>query len=1174
MIRAGSKDSARDFIPTVPSIFSVKSGKDGLDPSSLDHEVKDHPKVLEALRRGEAYVWCAIWPAGNDEREALRSRGQTLAEELNLTDGQIRFLFRDQLTRWVNLHPGLLPTHLGIRVEGWTLEEWQKLFRRLSNPWVNFGGRSEVAAGVEQGLTGVGLPNVLRLAGLSGIGKTRTSLEACRGSDALSAVLYFESPDSFTNELEQRIIRNQQICITAVIDDVSLEEWGRLIQRFSPFPERVRILTLGPEARGSYQNAEGILRLQSPGETAIASVLRGADPSLSEERSGELAHWSGEDLRLALLLLEAEQADPGLRNQPITSVREVWDRVIQLFSKEIPNADTFRNCFELLALFIDVGNRDETRDELSFIARFFDSSQVALDSAIGQAIRCGLGRQGGDFFEAEPRALARMAFEEWGWELVKNRLVEFVSSIPNERMKRRFFERSQECAQPIRAEVGAALDAWFREAYPAGDLSRIASRDTSRVFAAFTELSPEIGLPWLRDAITGASAETLSEFDGQPDGSGGWRGRRQIVWLCEGLACFPEFFWSCEEILHRLAMTENEPQISNNSTGEWRGLFLPLLSGTAVPFEDRFKRLLLRLEGGSRSVELATGAAAAILSGHFSRPSPPKVVGGRLVPPEWRPGTWGDLSALQLDVARRFLEAASTLPLESAEAARGAVLDELGRFLQFDCVDQLRQLFLGAIDGEDIRDLRAKVDDFLRWTDRVDESAKPAHLPNLLDWRRELQPTALSERIRDATSRPYWSFLEDEQRDAEAIYYDLAREILEHPDVLDDLAAWFDQEPKSADTLGAAAGRLDVDGNLVEWVAQRIRQGSSNGFVAGFLSKNTWRAHSSDPVGLALDSIVESHPNAACALSVRADQTERGFDRVRAAIQRGAGLHCLAGFMSKEWDGLLTDERQAEILGWMLPALSSGDQLAHRLAFQMMGVWVYSRPVVGPETASALKELLRAALESNGTVDAFHWKLCADLIPNEAGFKADVFADALTRRQPMRFDLEERAREGLTALASTDPDQVMEALGARMLEEGRSYLFFVAVFRDLFEAIGLDAVRGWVARSGVEGARRIARHVESPSPTPGDPLHVPPLTLWLLTEFESDDRTFREFCAGRHSLDVIVGSPDHPAEVEDRVKAYLEHPARRIREWAQYEIEHARHQATQWEDEEENFERT
>lgn len=82
--------------------------------------------------------------------------------------------------------------------------------------------------------------------------------------------------------------------------------------------------------------------------------------------------------------------------------------------------------------------------------------------------------------------------------------------------------------------------------------------------------------------------------------------------------------------------------------------------------------------------------------------------------------------------------------------------------------------------------------------------------------------------------------------------------------------------------------------------------------------------------------------------------------------------------------------------------------------------------------------------------------------------------------------------------------------------------------------------------------------MDSPLPTRDNAVQVPPLTEWLLSEFEDDDRVFDEFCVGRYTREMYIGSMSlYFEDTEERMKPYLNHPLRRIREWAEYEIANA-----------------
>src|ERR1044071_6622740 len=102
LMRVGNTNPAWTFISTVASVWSAKSGEDGLKPQTLRKEISNHPKVLEHLQAGGAYVWCAVAAANNnDVRDNLRKEATKLADEYGFQAEQIQFYFRDTLTAWL-----------------------------------------------------------------------------------------------------------------------------------------------------------------------------------------------------------------------------------------------------------------------------------------------------------------------------------------------------------------------------------------------------------------------------------------------------------------------------------------------------------------------------------------------------------------------------------------------------------------------------------------------------------------------------------------------------------------------------------------------------------------------------------------------------------------------------------------------------------------------------------------------------------------------------------------------------------------------------------------------------------------------------------------------------------------------------------------------------------------
>jgi hypothetical protein len=131
----------------------------------------------------------------------------------------------------------------------------------------------------------------------------------------------------------------------------------------------------------------------------------------------------------------------------------------------------------------------------------------------------------------------------------------------------------------------------------------------------------------------------------------------------------------------------------------------------------------------------------------------------------------------------------------------------------------------------------------------------------------------------------------------------------------------------------------------------------------------------------------------------------------------------------------------------------------------------------------------------------------------------------------------------------------MASLGALVLDD-RVGWHFLALKLALFNAIPPDVVIRWLEWAGVRGAQRIARHLPKPFVDASGEVKVPKLTEFVLSRFEDDDVTFREFCAGTHSFQTYVGDIASQREAEAASsRPFFNHRLKRIREWARYEYD-------------------
>jgi hypothetical protein len=161
---------------------------------------------------------------------------------------------------------------------------------------------------------------------------------------------------------------------------------------------------------------------------------------------------------------------------------------------------------------------------------------------------------------------------------------------------------------------------------------------------------------------------------------------------------------------------------------------------------------------------------------------------------------------------------------------------------------------------------------------------------------------------------------------------------------------------------------------------------------------------------------------------------------------------------------------------------------------------------------------------------------------------------------------EQDAAEILVQLAENQPTLVIQQVGEVILSEEYGWHFYIEKYRYLINSLPLNPLKNWLRSVGVLGVQRIASNLAIPFlDEHGNPV-VPPLTEFVLSEFEDDERTFRSFCSGSHSLQVYVGDISSQKLKEVKIaEKFLNHPLRRVREWALYEISDTEQQAKFWE---------
>ena len=266
------------------------------------------------------------------------------------------------------------------------------------------------------------------------------------------------------------------------------------------------------------------------------------------------------------------------------------------------------------------------------------------------------------------------------------------------------------------------------------------------------------------------------------------------------------------------------------------------------------------------------------------------------------------------------------------------------------------------------------------------------------------------------------------------------------------------------------------------------------------------------------------------------------------------------------WDqSLLVAGDHEGVLRTLIELAARGDTGSLSEAVSMVRNWLKDEPTL--VDSSAMLDLMWTTMELSlkyRVERAWEWIEALRILAQREPERAIKIAIAAMLDGEPSGDRE--AESLLTELAPEHPELVMEELGNAMMSE-RGWVFSVSKHSSLISALPIELVKGWLGRTGIEAARRVARHLPEPflGGNDGTTPEVPELTTFVLTQYENDDRTFEEFVSGFHSMQWYTGdiAAQHLREAE-HARKFASHRLRRIREWARIEEEHGLAAARRW----------
>jgi pimeloyl-ACP methyl ester carboxylesterase len=472
--------------------------------------------------------------------------------------------------------------------------------------------------------------SVIRVTGLSGLGKTRLVYEAAKKVDDESNpdIVYYDAANDTAHLLEWiRTTIPLGRSGTLIVDNCSIDLHKQLQEEIQREDSNVCLITIdyNPDKVAGVP----MIRVDRFADEFIEAMLA---PIYQTKIDGyelkKIVKFAQGFPRLAVLLADARLADDGnLGNldDDVIARKLLWgNEAASQVSEKI-----LQGC----ALFEHFGLDEDVSDQFQFIANIAGVTQEEFYECIQRFVARGLIDRRGRFAQLVPKPLAVRLAAQWWRFTSRSRQLQLINELPVA-MEASF------CTQISRLdflpEVKTLTEELCGPQGPFGRAEVILSRRGSMLFRSLVEVNPTATASLLARILAPLSNDELRNIDGET--------RRNLVWGLEKLSVRRSTFAAAAKCLLKLATAENESW-SNNATGIFCQLFRIYLSGTAAPPSERFAFIRDSMESGD--VDSAAILARALQSS-FELNSITRTVGAEYqgsAPPieEWKPELWQEV---------------------------------------------------------------------------------------------------------------------------------------------------------------------------------------------------------------------------------------------------------------------------------------------------------------------------------------------------------------------------------------------------------------------------------------------------------------------------------------------------------------------------------------------------
>ncbi|MGM4923430.1 hypothetical protein AB8A31_11030 [Tardiphaga sp. 804_B3_N1_9] len=616
------------FLPRASIGFQVK--KSDLTPGLITPEMRPsgslRVSISDLIAEGGAYI---IASSGSDTSDtALADRvnimRSAVADDVRNAEIQLDFYDRSRLATWTRAHVGLIVwvrQKIGRGMSGWQpYSSWavspdgiQDEYLLDDKARLHAGVADNAGCDVAQGVDRVrnalrDVRSVVRLAGLSGVGKTRfvqALFDDRVGKGALSPSLVIytdmnDNPSPQPTGMISDLIASRTRAIV-VVDNCAPELHRRITEVCRTSDSLISAVTVEYDVQEDEPEGTEVFRLEPSSVDLVSKLIARRFSAMTPLDVDKIAEFSGGNARVALALantLERHESVAGLQDE------ELFKRLFQQRQERDDNLLTVAKACALLYSFQgEALSGDEA--ELPKIAALVGMSTQQVFAKVSQLKGRDLVQRRSVWRAVLPHAisnrLAKMALREI-------HLDEIEKYFDTERLLKSFSRRLGYLHESD--EARRIVEKWLAKDGLLANVGRL-NEFGMAMFNNIAPVSPEATLAAIERELSESVTDELSNLQLM---------RRRIASVLHSIAYDALLFDRCAVAMISLAIAEAPDSRNHPAEDALKGLFQLFLSGSHANIEQRLvvvDRLLHSSESRNRSLGVAL--LRTLLQGdHFS----------------------------------------------------------------------------------------------------------------------------------------------------------------------------------------------------------------------------------------------------------------------------------------------------------------------------------------------------------------------------------------------------------------------------------------------------------------------------------------------------------------------------------------------------------------------------